>query len=395
MRFRFRNFAAVLLFGLGCSQSPESMTASQRTLTPELRIGSETEGPVYQFSDITHVMAAGDDVYVVQRHVPEIRVFGRDGRHRQTIGREGQGPGEFETVWAAGLVGDSLWVIDINLRRLSVFTLGGALVSTVVFDPVPPTLGEGLLFLPYPESLMPDGNFLGFGRGSGRSVANGDITAQPLLRMTPEGRTADTLAWVSIRNDDLILQSDRSMAFMSQPFSDAPITVLAPLARRAYVIERWASTEPGDASIRVLGLNASGDTAWMRDVRYTPAALDVRLVDSVRGLVEKGYGARYPRDVIHRAFYAPSYRAPVSGAVAADDGSLWIQWGDETRPGSYTVIDPTGEVAGAVTVPSRARLLWVSDSVAWGAELDANDVPTLVRYRSGNRGSGIGSGNKR
>ena len=45
-----------------------------------------------------------------------VRVFGPDGRHRITLGGEGEGPGEFQAVHLAGVLpGDTLVVVD---RRL-------------------------------------------------------------------------------------------------------------------------------------------------------------------------------------------------------------------------------------------------------------------------------------
>lgn len=351
------------------------------SLVPELRIGSETRGPEYQFTKLDFVAVHGDHVYVAQRGTDDIRVFGSDGAFRRTIGRKGQGPGEFESIWSMGVSGDSVWLIDVDLRRLTFFTPDGSLIATVPFDPVPPTLGEGLMFLPYPDVLMREGDFLGFGRGSGMSVDKGEITANPLLRMTPDGRAADTLGWVSIRNDDMILRSARSRSFRMQPFTDSPITVYAAAARRAYVIERWSATEAVPASVQVTALGAAGDTAWVRQVPYTPARLDPARVDSVRAGMEREMGRRYPREEINRALYAPAFRTPVTSALASDNGTLWIRWDEDTRPGSYAVLSAAGDIVASVTAPARIRLKWVSDSIAWGEELDENEVPTLVRYR--------------
>lgn len=364
-----------------CDVPTKQATAVELRLIAETRIGSETDGPEYQFTTISHVVASGDNVYVVQRGVPEIRVFGNDGRYRRTIGRQGAGPGEFESMWSMGIVGDSLWSIDINLRRLSFFNLTGALISTVPFDPIPLSLGESVLFMPYPDVLMRDGDFLGFGRGAASSIDNGDITANPLMRMTPDGRAADTLAWVSITHDDMILRSARSRSYRPQPFTDAPLAVYAASARRAYVIERWAATEPNTAAVRITALGAGGDTAWVRELSYEPARLDPAIVDSIRGRLVRALAARYPREEVHRALFAPTWRTPVTAAVAGDNGTLWIRWDEDTKPGRYTVLNPDGVVVADVLAPKKVNLRWVSDSTAWGDALDENDVPTLVRYR--------------
>lgn len=381
-----------------CTDGTVASTIPALELTPEIRIGSDTSdtsdtsdssdssGPEYQFTSIFSVVARGDNVYVMQRDVREIRVFGSDGRYRKTIGREGAGPGEFRSMWSMGIVGDSLWLIDIDLRRLTFFTPDGALISTVPFDPVPPTLGQdGTLFLPYADLVLRGGGYLGFGRGMARSVDMGDITANPLLRMDAKGRAVDTLAWVSIRNEDMILRSARSRSYRMQPFTDAPLTVYSPALARAYVIERWAAAKPEDAAIRVTALEASGDTAWVSDIPYVPTRLDPQRVDSVRASFERVLAARYPKEEITRALYAPAYRTPITAAVASEDGSLWIRWDELTRPASFTIVGPGGDIRAVVSAPPAVRLKWASDSLAWGEELDENDVPTLVRYRIARR----------
>ena len=366
---------------LACTPAGEDTSVSTLTLVPELRIGSETQGPEYQFTALNFVAVHADNVYVGQRGTNDIRVFGHNGVFRRTLGRHGQGPGEFDSIWSMGVSGDSIWLIDVNLRRLTFFTPDGELAGTIPFEPVPMTLGNGILFLPYPDVLMREGDFLGFGRGAGSSVDQGDITANPLLRMTSSGKTADTLGWVSIRNDALIFRSARSRSYRTQPFTDSPITVYAAAARRAYVIERWSATGEGRSFVQVTALGASGDTAWVRQLSYTPARIDPTKVDSVRAAFVRVLEHRYGKEEIHRALYAPAFRPPVTSAVATDDGTLWIRWDEETNPGSYAVLAPDGIALPSVAAPARIRLKWVSDSTAWGEELDENDVPTLVRYR--------------
>jgi hypothetical protein len=62
----------------------------------------------------------------------EVRVFGPVGRYERTIGRYGQGPGEFNQiarVWARG--GDSIAVYDNGQQRVSVFDGAGRLGRTI------------------------------------------------------------------------------------------------------------------------------------------------------------------------------------------------------------------------------------------------------------------------
>ncbi|MBK8646135.1 MAG: 6-bladed beta-propeller, partial [Gemmatimonadetes bacterium] len=105
---------------------------------PTLRIGSETAGAAYMFTTIRQVVASDSEVFVLPAETPEIRVFGADGRHRRTIGRRGAGPGEFDAVTAIGLVGDTLWTLDSNLRRVTLFRANGELLTTARLETMSP-----------------------------------------------------------------------------------------------------------------------------------------------------------------------------------------------------------------------------------------------------------------
>ena len=73
---------------VSCSASTDDSPLAEISLVAETRIGSETSGPEYQFTTISDIIAKGDQVYVVQRGIPEIRVFGdetSDGRAADTL----------------------------------------------------------------------------------------------------------------------------------------------------------------------------------------------------------------------------------------------------------------------------------------------------------------------
>lgn len=66
-------------------------------LVEELRIGRLEGAPEETFGALRG-LAVGNDgtIYVVDRQVPALRVYGPDGAYLRTIGSEGNGPGEYE-----------------------------------------------------------------------------------------------------------------------------------------------------------------------------------------------------------------------------------------------------------------------------------------------------------
>ena len=93
------------------SIGPESMTET----------GSPDEfGNVYD-------VALGPDgtVFVADAANREVRVFGVDGAHRRTFGREGEGPGEFGRLYSVAWLGGRLLALDSQQGRISEFSIEG------------------------------------------------------------------------------------------------------------------------------------------------------------------------------------------------------------------------------------------------------------------------------
>ena len=66
---------------------------------------------------------------------PWIAVFDSTGKHIQTIGRGGGGPGEFQTIGRFKITGkDTLRIFDISAQRMTVLTSTFALVQTLPVD---------------------------------------------------------------------------------------------------------------------------------------------------------------------------------------------------------------------------------------------------------------------
>lgn len=88
------------------------------------RISGGAEGPG-ELQVPNDAAVDGDGrVYVAERVRPAIKVYGPDGRFLRTIGREGEGPGEFERAFVA-VTGDHLYVHDPRSSRTSLFDTSG------------------------------------------------------------------------------------------------------------------------------------------------------------------------------------------------------------------------------------------------------------------------------
>jgi hypothetical protein len=98
----------------------------------ELRIGEAEGDENYMFSQIGSI-AVDDEgkIFVADWKESHIKVFNQKGNYLLTIGRKGQGPGEFEKVSSIQITKKKeLMVFDGNSRRLSFFTPDGELLRS-------------------------------------------------------------------------------------------------------------------------------------------------------------------------------------------------------------------------------------------------------------------------
>ncbi len=98
-------------------------------LVPVVSIGPKslamTEAPD-EFGGVNSVALGPDrNVYVADGRNFEVRVFGLDGAHRRTFGREGEGPGEFQRLSSLAWAGDRLLTFDPMIGRVGEWSAAG------------------------------------------------------------------------------------------------------------------------------------------------------------------------------------------------------------------------------------------------------------------------------
>jgi 6-bladed beta-propeller len=90
-------------------------------------------------------LGANGEIYALDRRAQSVLRFDRTGRLLGTIGRAGQGPGEFADPFSMEVVDDRIWILDSTNRRASAFSLDGALLEEVAMR-TPFVVGEGARF---------------------------------------------------------------------------------------------------------------------------------------------------------------------------------------------------------------------------------------------------------
>jgi len=100
-----------------------SVWGGTATLVEEASIGVESGDDNYMFARLSGVYASGDEIYVAD-NTPALRVFDYEGNHLRNIGREGQGPGEFQRpTWVAATPDRRVFVVA-GRNRINVYGPG-------------------------------------------------------------------------------------------------------------------------------------------------------------------------------------------------------------------------------------------------------------------------------
>lgn len=326
------------------------------------------------FTRILAILPASDgSVVIADDRNHQISVFGKNGAYSHDIGRVGRGPGEFERVRSAGLLGDTLWVIDGSQPRTSFFSLEGEFLRSV--------RNESGLWL---TALVPDGGLTLVTSPAG-SATMGREPRIPLVLMTRTGQHGDTIGWVPGKNRMLVLgpASDGSYLINTQLFSDAGLTIAGAGSPSFFIVDRSvAPAGSSSATFSVAGFRSDGDTLWHRRYRYTPRPLEETRADSLWNAMEPPLSrAGFSQSEIRDALFIPEYYPPTASGFAAADGTLWLRREPGASEVDYLVIGADGSLLARVAVPSHVTLMAAAASYAWGVQKDEYDVPTVIRYR--------------
>ncbi len=352
------------------------------SLNRDFVLGHDDPKIEHAFTKIKAVrVAPNGNVFVADARVREVRLFDDGGRHGKLVMREGRGPGDVINMGEMGMLADTLWTTDLNLRRITLLSQSGDVLRTVPYDPdAARTAGEPVSMTI--AGILPNGEAIGLGETRKTMFESYERNIPHLLvRASRAGRALDTIAQVSLKNSMWIHRDGSSMIFTIQRFSDAPFVRVDANAGRAYVIDRTVATNVRTAAVTVTAIRPSGDTLWVRRLAYSPRRMERAAADSFRREVERSYSrTSLKAGEREKIAFIPNYRPPVSDAVVAADGTLWLRREEGQPEVEYWVLNGQGTLIGSVLVPRQVTLMEASGAHVWGVETDEDDVPRVVRF---------------
>jgi hypothetical protein len=329
-----------------------------------LSIGVAEGDAPYELSSVTSVDGTSDGhIVVAETGTREIRIFDENGRFIRTLGRSGEGPGEFGWLdWSVVMPGDSILAWDGRLRRLTVFAPTGE-VSRIERVSV---AGAHLWMS---EDGFPDGSLLIVmiedAAGTYATLDPVDSAGpQPLLTMSERG-----------------IYTDQEGRFWSIPFMPRHAVTLSP--------DRVYATSGEAFSFR--GYRLDGPLAIDVSVGYAPRPITPEEIATYKAerraeLREREERAAQRGMVINQPPlddlpYPDVY--PVLDDIRTDaEGMIWVREyvPADSAPQTWHVFDRAGEYRARVRLPSGLHVLEIERDAIYGRWTDELGVRSARVY---------------
>ena len=362
-----------------------SVWGTEATLVPEIAIG-QLDGPEeYLFGSIRSIAVADDGtIHILDLQAQHVRLFDSLGAYVETLGRRGEGPGEFSEAEAIAVLPDGrLAVRDPENQRVT------------VFGPGPGEMAEWR----YTGSVQTLSPLYTDTRGRTWLLA-GDLSrvdelVMEILLLGPDGTHLDTLPTPT---------SDFEAPFVRAEADGLRMTYGVPFAPRFH----WTVHPSGHF---LTGLSSDYRIELARDDGV------LRIERSLDPVPASDAERAYQRDrTVGRIRWSlpdwewdgpaiPEHKPLFRALLAGRDGRIWVQLSGEGRPvdnayhdpddpGSfpvtweeevrYDVFEPDGTYLGAVAAPdgfSTFPAPVFSGDRVWAVTQNEQGVERVVRYR--------------
>ena len=231
-------------------------------------------------------------IALIQTQDGGVRLFDCEGRSLGLIGRKGQGPGEFVSPLAGGWTGDSLWIHDVALRRVTVISPDLSIARMVTIQPA---LGQRFrdgsplpeFMVVYPRVLLQGDTMLSWGLTRISDPVAQAIHGKPLFRFTPDGKIDRVVVILDLFEGWIPVTLAGGYSSNAQiPFHIGPLSAWAPDGSRVVKLNTVLDDESG-GTVHVR-LYAGNDGSPILDASYPfrgipvpPAVLDSVVSDWV------------------------------------------------------------------------------------------------------------------
>ncbi|HSA54595.1 MAG TPA: hypothetical protein VLE53_02775 [Gemmatimonadaceae bacterium] len=368
------------ILGLLCATTlaeAQSDLPGWRLAEPPLLTIGEDGAPATEFSRIEAAIRLSDGTLAIANGATsEIRLFDRGGRYLRSFGRRGAGPGEFGTLRWVGRSGDTVFLFDARLRRITTVLLGPEprLLNTL---PVAARGERGPFYIA--------GRFID-GRWLATTFATPGFNGPPGPHRLPG--SVGTIASGADGEVRWLGQFENITVFIHNPTGDVRDAAVGPIAFSPglYAQVSGATAWVGDSNGDSLSLFSSAGTrttvrlpiAQQRVTQVVIEAARARETETARGgRGESWVSAKYSPARVPERF--PFFQA----LIPAPRGELWVEeyTGLRTYAAAYLVVDSGGTPRARVTVPRGVRVVEAGHDYVVGVHEDDDGVESVRLYR--------------
>lgn len=368
---------------------PQHASARQQVSTTVLSGGFRDERA--SLMSVADLAVTELGILVLDGGTRQVLSLNRSGEVRGTWGRRGSGPGEFEWPLKIGRLGDSIWVVDGTLRRVTYFDEGGRVLRTTTLQS--PQTGSQLNPVD-PSSLLRNGLFLAVPRYSLQAGFERAVPQVPLLLVSSQGNTLDSLAWYPTAHRWWAISDPHAGGSGARLTTPNPLSVPPTFdASSDGAFVAWTTYDEtrgrDEIAVTLLAVGSGMRHTWR--IRYTPIVVDEALVERVVG--EKvatledartafgGVTAARLRQWARSSLTYPETLPPVTSVVVDLSGKcVWLR--REVGVGDWVVweaYDKAGTQLHRLSLSAKLKVHEAKPDTLWGVLPDSLDVPRVVR----------------
>lgn len=309
-------------------------------LQEELTIGKAEGAEEYMFIRLRG-LAVDDqgEIFSLDQRKPRIDVFSSDGRHLRSVGRRGQGPGEFQTPFFIALSPAGELMVG-EMGRLSYFERSGT-------------------FLRSRDNSVQPLAFVKF-------LANGDAIGTRMVMEEKNPRYEVVLCGPD-------LQSKAPLASSKMPEPAGKYNLFPTVIRWDVSGEKEVVCGSGDEGYRLDIFDAAG--RLVRRITKDDEPVPVTDLDIERQMKRQGFQSR------DEVSY-PSHLPPIWWIYADEDGRLYIstwQRDPETGVALFNIFDPEGRYLCDYRIPGEPIVF--KNGKLYAIVEDADGIQYIKRYQ--------------